>query len=55
MARGTAFLEGDLLVLGVSTQGFAGTVVYRIVGRTLVGRWVDFSRMGVGTETLSRL
>ncbi|MBK7397936.1 MAG: hypothetical protein IPJ34_16970 [Myxococcales bacterium] len=55
MARGTAFLEGDLLVLGVGTQGFAGTVVYRIVGRTLIGRWIDFSRSGVGTETLSRL
>ncbi len=55
VARGTVLVDGDHIAFGLGTQGFAGTVVYRIVGRTLVGRWIDFARSGVGTETLTRL
>lgn len=56
-ARGTALLF-DPATLAIGFGGgtkMVGTVAFRIHGRTLVGRWVDAARDGVGTETLERL
>lgn len=55
-ARGTSLLDGDVLAIGFGGgTRMVGTVVFRIFGRTLLGKWVDTSRDGVGTETLERL
>lgn len=56
-ARGTALqFEPDVLTIGFGGgTKMVGTVTFRIHGRTLVGKWVDVSRDGVGTEVLERL
>ncbi len=54
-ARGMALLDGDTMFVGFSQTQVAGVVFYKVMGRTLVGKWIDASRGGVGTETLVRL
>jgi hypothetical protein len=52
---GRGLMHGAELVVGANSLGNAGVVVYDIGPHTLDGRWMDWSRPGIGTETLTKL